>query len=189
MVATFSLMLDYGGTDAAPGTSAAWTNLRFRTDDLNTQDLTNPVPIVAGATKYSYARAVYLKCTAAPDTQVDNFKTYTDGGGFGTGITTSYRTTFPTKNSGSSSDYLAATGTPGDTGTELVALYGGAKADLFGLTSGSPLTGPSISETSSIINAQNETTNYLILQCAINGDTAAPGLKTAETITFQYDEI
>jgi len=189
MVATFTLNVDYGGTDAAPGSSPTWTNLRFRTDDLNTQDLTNPVPIVAGLVKYSYARAVYVKCSAAPDTQVDNFKTYTDGGGFGTGIVTSYRTTFPTKNSGSSSGYIAATGTPGDTGTELVSLYGGAKADLFGKTSGSPLTGPTISEAGSIINDIGETTNYLILQCAVNGDTAAPGLKTAETITFQYDEI
>ena len=189
MVATFDLKLDYGGTDGAPGTTVTWTNLRMRTDDLNTQDLTNPIPVIAGGSKHSYARAIFIKCTAPPDTQVDNFKFYTDGGGFGTGRTLYVRTTFPVHNSGSTAGYVAATGTPGTTGTELTTLYGGAKADAFTYTSLSMLTGPTISESGSVINSANETTNYMVFQLTINGDTASPGLLAAETVTWQYDEI
>jgi hypothetical protein len=97
------------------------------------------------------------------------------------------------KNSGSSSGYDVATGTVGDTGDRMDS---GAnkhtdittRNDLFGYTLGSPMTGPSISEASSQIDAINETTNYAVLQVEVV-DTASSGVKTAETITFQFDEI
>ena len=188
MVGTLELMFDNGGVDGTPGASASWANMRFRTDDLNTQNLTNPVPIRTGLTKRSYVRSCYLKCTVAPDTKIDNLQIYSDGTGFGTGISVHVSTSFPTRNSGATTGYKVATGTPGDSGTEMVALYGCTKADLFGYTSGSTLTGPSVSESGAIINAQNETTNYFLLQATVI-DTAAPGLKTPEVITIQYDEI
>jgi hypothetical protein len=193
MPAVFDVYLDSAGSDNAPGTLVAITNLRLRTDDANTVDNTNPVPIVATLTKYSYWRQVYMKCTTAPSVLVNNVKMYTDGGGFGAGIVTYIGGQFPVKNSGSSSGYDVATGTVGDTGDRMDS---GAnkhtdittRNDLFGYTLGSPMTGPSISEASSQIDAINETTNYAVLQVEVV-DTASSGVKTAETITFQFDEI
>jgi hypothetical protein len=190
MAATFDVKLDRGGTDATPGSSDTVTNLRFKTNDDNTQDTNDPIPIVTGQTKRSYWRQVYLEATGAPATQVDNVKFYTDGGGFGTGITLQVGEQFPTKNSGSDAGYEVATGTPGDTGDEVVAGHAGVSSvvDAFGKTSGSPLSGPSISEAGSIIDDIGDSTNYIILQVDVI-DTASSGSKSAETITFQYDEI
>lgn len=195
MVAVFNVYFDFGGSDTAPGTQQNTDGLgpprvRFKTNDNATIDAVDPIPIVAGQTKYSYWKHIYLKCATAPAVQVDNVKFYTDGGGFGTGITLNVGEQFPVKNSGSSAGYEVADGTPGDTGAEVVAGHGGITSvvSAFGKTSGSPLVGPSISESGSIINAINETTNYLVFQMAVI-DTASPGNLDDETLTFQYDEI
>lgn len=195
MVATVSVYLDTTGSDNSPGTSTdidalGPPALRFKTADNATIDTVNPVPIPAAGTNYSFIKSIYVKCDVAPDTQIDNFRLYSDGGGFGTGITTSVGNQFPVKNSGSSSGYAVATGTIGTTGTEMTVNNTDVttKTDLFTFTSGSPMTGPSISEAGSIINLAGETTNYVILQVAV-GTTATPGNKTDETLTFLYDEI
>lgn len=190
MVAVFDVKLDRGGTDANPGNKDTVTNLRFKTADDNDQDAVNPIPIVTGQTKYSYWRQLYLKCTTAPSTKVDNVKFYTDGSGFGTGITLNVGAQFPTNNVGADTGYELATGTPGDSGDEVVANHSGISSvvDAFTKTSGSPLAGPTISEASSQIDAINEETNYLVLQLKVE-DTASPGTLSAETLTFQYDEI
>jgi len=39
-----------------------------------------------------------------------------------------------------------------------------------------------------VLRAVGETTDYVVLQLAVS-DTASPGNLSAETITFQYDEI
>lgn len=195
MVAAFSIYFDWGGADTAPGTSTDVDALgppaiRFKTNDNNTIDSVDPVPVPSSGTNYSYWKSIYLKCDTAPDTQVDNIKFYTDGSGFGTGITLNVGLQFPTKNSASNAGYEVAGGTSGTTGEEVIANHGGITSvgDAFSYTSGSPLSGPTISEDSSIINAIGETTDYLILQAAV-GTTAIPGNKTNETLTFQFDEI
>jgi len=195
MVAVFNLYKDFGGTNGSPGTSTNTDALgppmvRFKTADNATIDTNHPIPIVASATKYSYVNWLYLKCATAPSVQVDNLKFYTDGGGFGTGITVYVGDQFPTKNSGSSSGYKVATGVQGDSGTEMVALGAvSSKTNAFTYTSPSALlAGPSISESGNIINAQNETSNYLVLQMMVE-DTATPGNLDDETFVIQYDEI
>ena len=197
MVAVFSVYFDTVGTDASPGTSTdvdalGAPALRFKTNDNTTIDAIDPVPVPSSGTNYSYWKQIYLKCDTAPDTQVDNIKFYTDGTGFGTGITLNVGLQFPTKNSGSNAGYEVAStgGTSGTTGIELTSGHAlvSTVASAFDYTQASPLTGPTISEDSSIINAIGETSNYLILQVAV-ASTATPGNKTDETLTFQYDEI
>lgn len=195
MVAAFSVYFDFGGTDATPGTSQdvdalGPPTLRWKTNDNATIDSVDPVPIPAAGTNYSYWKQVYLYCDTAPDTQVDNLKFYTDGGGYGTGITLNVGNEFPVHNNASNAGYEVATGTSGTTGDEVVAAHAGLTGvtDAFTFTSGSPLSGPTISEDSSIINAIGETSNYLVFQLAVI-NTATPGNKTDETLTFQYDEI
>ena len=190
MAATFNVMVDFGGSDGSPGTSTNTDalgppNLRFKRADNATIDTSNPCIVPTSGTSYSRWKSIYLKCTGAPSTQVDNVKIYTDGGGFGTGIAVKVGLQFPTKNSGSSSGYEVA----GTDDEELVAGHGGitTSASLFDYTSGSALS-VSISESGSIINATNETTNYVLLQMETIS-TASPGNLTDETITWSYDEI
>lgn len=186
MVAAFDIVHDYGGIDGTPGTSDVITALVFKNADDATTDSTNPIIITAATTKYSRWKQLYAKCTTAPSVQCDNFRFYTDGSsGLGTGITLKAGGQFPTKNSGSSAGYEVA----GTADEELIAGHGGitSSASAFTYTSGSPLS-LSISEAGSIINAINETTNYLCLQMEVI-DTASPGLTAAETLTWAYDEI
>ena len=193
MAAVFNIMFDFGGSDAAPGTEqnvdGFTPSIRFKTDDDATIDTNNPIPIPESGTKYSYLKQIYMKCTTAPSTKVDNVKFYTDGGGFGTGITVKIGDETPTKNSGSDAGYEIATGTLGDTGDEMVAAHAGltGSTDAFTYTSGSPKT-LSISETDSLINAIGEMTNYLIFQMEVI-PTASPGDLANETWTIKYDEI
>lgn len=195
MVADLSVLFDLSGTDGTPGTNQDTDalgppNIRWKTNDNATIDSVDPVPIPAAGTNYSYWKQIYLKCDVAPDTSVDNIKFFTDGTGYGTGITLNVADQFPTKNNASSSGYEVATGTPGSTGNEVIANHAGVTSvtDSFTFTSGSPLAGPTISEDTNIINAVGETTNYLVFQLAVIS-TATPGNKTDETLTFQYDEI
>lgn len=191
MAAAFSVYFDHGVTPTATDVDALGPPaLRFKTNDNATIDTVDPVPIPASGTNYSYWKHIYLRCDAAPNTQVDNIKFYTDGTGYGTGITLNVGDQFPTKNSASTVGYVQATGTPGTSGDEVTANHAGITTvtDAFTFTSASPLSGPTISEDLSIINAIGETTNYLVLQAAVTS-TASPGNKTDETLTFQYDEI
>ena len=195
MVATVSVYLDTGGADGAPGTltdidALGPPALRFKTADNPTIDTVNPVPIPAAGTNRSFVKSLYMRCDIAPDTQIDNIRFFTDGGGFGTGITTFIGDQFPVRNSGSTAAYRVATGTVGTTGTEMTANYLSitTKSDAFSFTAGSPKTGPTISEAGSIINAVAETSNYFVLQVDV-GTTATPGNKPDETLTLIYDEI
>ena len=195
MVATLLIYVDFGGSDGTPGTNQDTTalgppNIRLKTADDATIDAINPIPIPASSTNNSFWKSCYVRCSVAPDTQINNLKLYTDGAGFGTGITTYIGDQFPTRNSGSTAAYKKAVGTVGTSGTEIVAGYTGisSKTDFFTFTSGSPLTGPSISEAGNIITTIGHTSNYFVLQATV-GTTASPGNKIDETITLVYDEI
>lgn len=194
MVADLSVYFDFGGTDGTPGTEQDTDGLgpphiRFKTADDATIDSNNPIPITSSGTLRSYWKQMYLYCDTAPNTQVDNVRFYTDGGGFGTGITLKVGEQFPTKSSGSDAGYELATGTAGEFGGEMVASHAGltSSIDAFGKTEADPLT-VSISQDGSIINAISETTNYVVLQMEVT-DAASPGDLTDETLSWKYDEI
>lgn len=190
MAATFNVMLDTGGSDGSPGASTNTDalgppNIRFKRADNATIDTSNPCLVPTSGTSYSRWKQIYLKCTGAPNTQVDNVKIYTDGAGFGTGIAVKVGNETPTHNSGATTGYYVS-----DTDDEAMASgHGGLTGvtDFFTFTSGSPKS-VSISESGSIINATNETTNYVVLQMETTS-SASPGNLSDETITWQYDEI
>ena len=195
MAAVFNVFFDFGGTDANPGTeqnidALGPPNVRWKTNDNATIDNNDPIPIPAAGTIRSYWKQLYIKCATAPSTQVDNLRLYTDGGGFGTGIVMKIGDEFPVKNSGSDAGYEVATGTPGEDGDEMVAAHAGlsGSTDWFTFTSGSPLSGPTISEAGNIINAIDETSNYFVTQMEV-GSTASPGDLSNETFYVKYDEI
>jgi len=195
MVATLSVFKDTAGSDGSPGTSTdigplGPPSLRLKTVDDVTVDSTNPVPIPNSGTNYSFVSSLYVKVLVAPNTQINNFKVFTDGNAFGTGITTSIGDQYPTRNHSSTSGYKKATGTTGTTGTEMTAFYTGitTKTNIFTYTSGSPVSGPTISESGGILVNVGDTTNYFVVQAAV-GSTTSPGKKTASTWTIQWDEI
>lgn len=189
MVAAFSIYLDTGGSDNSPGTNTdidalGPPTLRFKQADDPTIDANDPMPIPAAGTEYSRWKQIYLFCDTAPDTQVDNLRFFTDGGGFGTGITVNVGDEFPTHADGVETGYdVSDTNEVMTNHTDITG-----STDAFGHTSGSPLSGPSISESGNIINAQNETSNYLVLQMEVIS-TASPGDLANETFTIRYDEI
>jgi len=194
MVASFDVFCDIGGSNDTPGTEenihvTRDGTLRHRTDDFNTIDLENPIPIPTAGSKYGYWKSIYLFCTIAPSTKVDNIVFYTDGGIGWTDCTLWVGDETPTKNSGSDAGYAVATGTPGDTGNEMVANHPDitARTDGETYTSGSPFT-VSISETGNSIDSIGETSDYVVLQLEVR-PSAVPGALTAETLTFQYDEV
>ena len=171
MAADMSVYFDFGGSDTAPGTeqdtdALGPPRMRFKTADDATIDLVNPIPIPAAGTKYSYWKQIYLYATGAPATQVDNVKFYSDAG------------------------YEIATGTPGDTGDEMVAAHASltGSTEVFGnYTSGAPKD-VTISESGQIIVDIGDTSDYVILQMEVIS-TASPGTLSSETLTFRYDEI
>lgn len=189
MAASFNVMFDFGGSDNTPGTEQNTDglgppNIRFKQADNATIDANNIIPIPTTGTEYSRWKQIYLECTVAPATQVDNVKFYTDGTGFGTGIVLKVGDQFPTKNSGSDAGYDVS-----DT-NEIITNHTdiSSATDAFTFNSGSMLTGPSISEASNIIDATGETTDYLVFSMEV-GTTASPGNLDNETLTIQYDEI
>jgi len=191
MVATVAVFVETGpnATPVETDTSALGPpNIRFKTADDAVIDANNPIPIPAGADNRSFWKHIFLKATGGTFTQIDNVQFYTDGTGFGTGITVNVGNETPTKNSGSTAGYDQATGTVGTTGNELTTHANiTAKTDAFTFTSGSPKS-VSISEAGAIIDATGETTNYVVAQMDV-ANTASPGDLADETWTFQYDEI
>lgn len=197
IAATMNIYVDWGGADNAPGTASDITSgtLRLKTAENITVDTSNPIPVPTTGSNYSYWRQVYLKCTAKNDmTQIDNVKFFGDSAVFTgyTGVNLYVGGQLTTKNSGASTGYDLATGTPSTTGDRMDS--GASKhtdlttrTDATTLTSAAPLS-VIISESSSIIDATNETSNYVVLQLAV-GSTASSGVLTAETLTFRYDEV
>lgn len=188
--ATFSVYYDTAGSDANPGASTDITalgppTLKFKLADNTTINTANPIVVPAVAsTVYSYYKFIFLKCTANASTHtINNVKIYSDGtNSLGTGVDLMVGLQFPTKNSGATTGYELA-----DNANEMVAETAlTTSASIFNYASGTGLT-VTISEAGSVINAANETTNYVVLQMNVD-NTASPGPTTTETLTFAYDE-
>jgi len=184
MVAVFDVTYDNLGADNAPGASNTISNLRFNAEDTNDQDLASPLIIPTSGTIFSFWKQIFLNCATAPDTQVNNVKIFSDGAlGWGAGIVVQVGDGTQIKNSGASTGYDLADAQEIMTNHTDVS----SETSLFTFTSGSPRS-VSISEAGSIIDAINETTDYIVLQTDVDS-TATPGTKPTETITYQYDEI
>jgi hypothetical protein len=188
--ATFSVYYDTAGSDGTPGASTDITalgppTLKFKLADNTTIDTANPIVIPAPtATVYSFPKFIFLKCTANASTHtINNVKIYSDGSNtLGTGVDLMVGLQFPVHNSGATTGYELA-----DNANEMVAETAlTSSASIFGYASGTGLT-VTISEAGSVINAANETTNYVVLQMNVS-DTASPGPTPSETLTFSYDE-
>lgn len=185
MAATVLIRRKTGPTGSITSTDITNINTRANAEDAHsTAGTTNPIQIPTSGTKYSYWVSTRLDVTVTPAGTVDNFKWFTDGAnGLGTGVTAKGAKA----STGADAGYREATGTPGDTGTQLTqGNHSGldeAPADLFTFTSGSPK-----SLTGSIANPNTgQVGDHWVYQIEV-GTTASPGATPAETFTFRYDE-
>lgn len=189
MVATVDVYTDFGGAVNAPGTKQdidplGPPNGRFKDADNNTIDLLNPLTIPPSGTFRSRWKHFYIRVAVAPTTQIDNIKIYSDGVGFGTGISVDVGNETPVNTAAGDGGYDVS-----DVSDELLTNHVDITAvtDLFTFTSGSPKT-VSISEAGSVLNAIAEECDYVIMQMLVL-NTASPGDLADETVTWEYDEI
>ncbi len=196
MAATFNVVLDTGGSNGSPGTSTVVDalgppNVQCKTADDPTVDTINPCVIPASSTNYSYTKSLFMKCTGAPATQVNNVQIYTSGSNpLGTGVDIHIGQQFPTHNHGSTAGYIKATGTQSVTGNEMTTFYTGitSTSSIFSYIQGSALV-ISISESGGNIVNVNDTTNYFVIQMTIASTATAITQTPSATATIQYDEI
>lgn len=153
------------GTDKTSGT------VRFKDADNATVDANNPLVIPAADTIYSYTKKLRAYMEDAPDTNITNMRWYSDGSnGLGTGVGVT------AKNLGTT--WGANYKTP---------MSGGA--DLFSITSGSPLDGDG-TDAGPFVPADVDTYigDLIELQMSV-ASTASNGATPSETLTLAYDEI
>jgi hypothetical protein len=155
------------GVDKTSGT------VRFKAADNATVDANNPLAIPSGATiTYSYTKKLRPYMEAPPSVSVSNLRWYTDGGGFGTGISVNVKNLGVTWGANYNTE-----------------MSGGA--DLFGKTATSPppLDGDA-TDAGPFVPADDDTYigDLIELQMAI-ASTATQGALAAETLTLAYDEI
>lgn len=153
------------GIDKTSGT------VRFKDADNATVDAANPLVIPAAGSIYSYTKKLRAYMEAPPNTQVDNFRWYSDGSsGWGAYITCNCKNLGVTWGA----NYKTA-------------MSGGA--DFFGKTSGSPLDGDG-TDTSPFVPADDNSYigDLIELQMAVTYQ-ATQGTLTSESVTLAYDEI
>lgn len=196
MVATVSVMVDYGGSDGNPqtqDTTGNEPNIRFKTIDDNDMSsngkLLGTIDIPSNGTNSSFWKHIYLKVVGGSFTRIDNVKFYTDGSSFGNGITTYIGTELPTHNSASNSGYVKATGTPNISGDDLLNHSSiNTKTNVFIFTSNTPKN-ITISENGGVISNVDESTNYIVAQMDVASNVSLKGDLTDKTWYFIFDEL
>lgn len=174
-------------TGASPGSPTDITSINTRAnaeDTHTTAGTSNPIRVPAAGTNYSYWVTTRLNVTVTPAGTIDNLRWYTDGSNnFGTGVTCKGEGA----STGADAGYRIATGTPGETGTQLTTGnhtgLDGAPIDVFGHTSGSPksLTGTISNPTTGQFG------DHFVYQIEV-GTSAGAGATSAETWTWRFDE-
>lgn len=141
--------------------------IRFKNADNATVDANNPLVVPGSGSDWSYQKYLRLNVSGTY-TQITNPKFYTDGSsGFGTGVNTWAKR-------------VGAYSTP----AEETASAGYTNA--FTYTSGSPLALDSIN--AGPFTGTGDKGDYLVLALEAQS-TATQGARSAETITFAWDEI
>jgi hypothetical protein len=160
-------------TDKTSGT------VRFKDADNSTVDLNNPLIVPGSGQEYSFEKWLRLHIASGTFTQISNLRAYTDGSnGYGTGIKLWHAL------DGTYSTPAVPTESNDPPQHDAVGM-----TDFFAKTSGSPAdldainTGPFDST-----GLPKDIGDYLVLVVEVE-PTASQGLKTAETITFAWDEI
>jgi hypothetical protein len=185
LVATYSVSRLTG---AGP-TVTTVTNVRLRSDDANTADLTNPV-LIDSVLRRSYWASVALSFTGTYS-QISNIRHYSSGSIAWTWGTNG-KLIRGNRDSGDigcpTGSYQQATGTGGVSGDDLVvshSYFSGQTTKSVTVntdTSGSPATIDTTAYTT------DNKTKHIVLQVYVDTD-GTNGVQTAATLSFIVDEI
>lgn len=187
MVAVFDVETDFAGSLDTPGTTnQVATNLRFKDADNNTQDLNNPIVIPGAGNVLSRWKHIFLSCSTAPDTQVDGVVFYTTTNPYPTGVVLLAGDETPTHSSTATTGYDVSN-VSDEAMTNHADITASTDVAANYTSSGSSLS-VSISETSNIIDAIGEATDYVVLQLQV-ASTATQGTMPTETLRFEYNEV
>lgn len=178
MAATVTIRRWTGSGGGPTKTDITSINTRANAEDTHTTaGTTNSILIPAAGSNYSYWVSTRLSIDTITGGTVDNLKWYTDGSNnFGTDIACV---------GNDANSYVQATGTPGQTGTELTTGnhtgLSGAPVNVFTFNSGSP---KSIAGSSS---STGDVGDFFVYQIVVDS-TALSGATAAETFTWKYDD-
>ena len=162
VIKIYELSASMAGTDKTSST------IRFKLANNVTIDAVNPMTIPVAATNFSFTKHARMYCATAPGTSIDNLQVYTDGAGFGTGITVN------ASNHGGTFTANASLELSADI-FDLFTKVSGAAVDLDAVHT-------------SAVTATGFMGDILCMQMGVT-TTATSGTKTAETVTWVYDEI
>lgn len=185
MVATYDVVLLNG----AVLTETVITNGRFRTDDANTADLTNPC-LIDSVKRRSYWKAFALKF-GGTFSQISNIRIYSNGDiNWTLGATGKLK--LGNRDTGDigvpDGSYVQATGTPGVTGNDFESSH----AYFSGQTTKSVNMNSITSAGPKVVDSSNYTvagrSKHAVLQLEVDTD-ATQGLMATKTLTFLVDEI
>lgn len=140
--------------------------MRFRKSDVDTADTSNRMPIPAAGTEYSYLKHTALRCTVTPAALIDTCRFYGDGA-LPTGVSMFVRDNSYT-----------------DPTVNVDTILGGFSSNYAGYISSAKLT---IAGSMTNPSTGKIFTNYLQWQMGVT-TTAAAGIMTAETATYEYLE-
>lgn len=190
MVATFSVIFDWGGIDAAAANQTdidalGPPTLRFKDADDATIDAGGILVVPGAGTKYSYLKHIVILCDNADGHSMNNVGIYTDGGVPAANVDVNIGDETPERNSGSDAGYEVSIAD-----SEMSAQHAGitGTSSYFAKTAGEGTDfDVTISEAGNVINAVNETCNYVVLQMTVAA-AADPGDLANETGTWSYDE-
>lgn len=178
MAATVTIKRWTGSTGGPTKTNITSINTRANAEDSHsTTGITNSILIPAAGFNYSYWVATRLSVDAITSGTVDNLRWYTDGtNNFGTGVSCM---------GNSATAYVQATGTPGQTGTQLTtdnySTLTSSPLDVFTFTSTSPKSVPGSTGNTGDLG------DFFVYQIEI-GSNAQTGATAQETFTFKYDD-
>lgn len=150
--------------------------IRFKKADDANVDLLNPLVVPTSGFELSYEKWLRMYISVVPGTQIDNLRMYTDGSNtYGTGIKL-----FAAPIAAYATPVIPVTTNdpPQHAGTTFV--------DAFTHTSGSPRDMDNLN--AGPFTSIGDMGNYLILVMQI-ATTASQGVKSAESLTFAWDEV
>jgi len=177
------------GTGAGP-TWATVSNVRFRADDANTSDLTNPC-IIDTVLRHSFWANVCI-VPSGTFTQVSNIRHYSDGA-IGWTFGTNGGLFRGNRDSGDKGvpdgSYQQATGTAGTDGDPIETThtyYSGQTTKTTNIQSDT--TGSPALIDSSLITVASTRSKHIVMQVRVDTDGTS-GVQATETLTWRVDEI
>lgn len=173
MAADVNIIEKNGSTPTPTTTDKTGGTVRFKNADDANVDNNDPLQIPSSGQEYSYEKWLRFNFATAPDTEITNLEFYMDGANnYRSGV----KLWYATDPSYSTPQVPTESNDPPEHDASPMS-------DAFGATSGSP-----VSLGSGPFTGTGEKGDHLVAVMEVEPG-ASPGTLSAETATFEYDEI